>query len=124
MFSLRKKKTVTVMPPSPAPAPPAPDVVTLQRLDSLEKRLRSLEDHCIELEHRNDETEKNFKEALEADSAEISSIIKTFTDRVMHIDKEIVNASHYVVKKDELFKLISKLAETLNGIKTDMELPF
>ena len=60
MFSLRKKKTVTVMPPSPAPAPPAPDVVTLQRLDSLEKRLRSLEDHCIELEHRNDETEKNF----------------------------------------------------------------
>jgi ElaB/YqjD/DUF883 family membrane-anchored ribosome-binding protein len=104
MFSLRKEKTVT--------------------LDNLERRLRALEDHYTELEHSIAEKEQSFKEALEAYKSEVNSVIKTFTERVMHVDKEIVTASHYAVKKDELFKLIVKLSDTINGIKTDMELPF
>lgn len=120
MFSLRKKKTVM----QPSPVVQVLDAITAHRLDNMEKRLRDVEDHYTELEHSIAEKEQRFKEALEAYKAEVNSVIKTFTERVMHIDKETVNALHYSVKRDELFKLISKLAETLNGIKTDMELPF
>jgi chromosome segregation ATPase len=120
LFSLTKKKAVT----QPTAVMSVPDTVTVQRLDNLEKQLRALEDHYTELEHSIAEKEQRFKESLEAYKTEVSSVLKTFTERVMHIDKEIVHASHYAVKRDELFKLISKLSETLNGIKTDMELPF
>lgn len=120
MFSLRKEKTIA----QPSPAAVAQELITAQRLDNLEKRLRSLEDHYTELEHSIAEKEQRFKEALEAYKTEVNSVLKTFTERVAHIDKEIVHASHYAVKRDELFKLISKLSDALNGIKTDMELPF
>ena len=78
MFSLRKEKTVT----QPIPALAAPDVVTSQRLDNLERRLRALEDHYTELEHSIAEKEQSFKEALEAYKSEVNSVIKTFTERV------------------------------------------